>query len=126
MKEFIVPGCLAIFTLFIGWIGRIKAKSDKADVEKIVKDELISTNKEIEELKKKQEFFKNAIQEITRYNELAAEKSKNTRKNIQETLDRQEKDFKDFAEEQRLHNEKMFKKVGEIITKQAVMDATHQ
>lgn len=125
MKDFIVPGCLAAFTIFIGWVGRIKAKSDKSDVEKIVKDELISTNKEIEALKKKQEFFTIAIQEITKYNELAAEKSKNTRRNIQDTLDRQETTFKNFADEQRHHNDRMFKIVGDIVTKQAVIDATH-
>jgi len=124
MKDFIVPGCLAAFTIFIGWVGRIKAKSDKSDVEKIVKDELIATNEEIESLKKTQEFFTVAIQEITKYNELAAEKSKNTRRNIQDTLERQEKTFKDFADEQRIHNDKLLEIVGKLTTKQAVIDAT--
>lgn len=123
-KEFIVPSCLAAFTIILAWVLRIKANSDKADVEKIVDNKLLETGKEIEELKKTQEFFKEAIQDITKYNELAAEKSKNTRRNIQDTLDRQERTFKEFADEQRHHNDRMFKIVGEIITKQAVIDAT--
>jgi len=123
-KEFIVPSCLATFTIVLAWVLRIKANSDKADVEKIVDNKLLETNKEIDELKKTQEFFKEAIQDITKYNELAAEKSKNTRRNIQDTLDRQEKTFKEFAEEQRIHNAKLLEIVGQLTTKQAVIDAT--
>jgi len=121
MKDFIVPGCLALFTIFFHWIGRIKSKADKADVKKIVKDELRETIKAVEDLQESRQFFKDSIAEIHLYNKLAAEKSKNTRANIQDTLDRQESTFEEFAKEQRDHNKEILKKIGEIVTDQAVM-----
>ena len=93
MKDYVVPICLTVFNvLFLGlisWIVKVKAKSDKADVKKIVKEELKDTHKDIT-------WVKEAIHDIQLYNQLSAEKSKNTRRNIQETLEAQVEDFKDF------------------------------
>jgi hypothetical protein len=62
MKDFIVPACLAIFSLFIGWFGRIKSKADKADVQSIVdgtmrgvKDRLYEVEEDVRKVKNNQE-----------------------------------------------------------------------
>jgi len=115
--------CAIFIPLVVGWFVRVKAKSDKADVEKIVDDKLLATNKEIEDMKKTQEFFKDAIQEITTYNKLAAEKSKNTRANIQDTLDRQGKAFEEFTKKQSSHNSEVLTKLEKLSTTQAINEA---
>jgi len=129
MKDYIVPACLTVFNfLFIGlvtWVARIKAKSDKSDVKKIVKDELKDTIKAVEDLQESRQFFKDAIADIHTYNKLSAEKSKNTRANIQETLKRQEDNFKEFMDEQRAHNLNVIKKIDEVVIEQAVIKS-HQ
>jgi len=126
MKEYIIPICTTVFNFLvlglITWFFKVKAKSDKSDVEKIVKNELKGPLEKIEELEAGVDFLKEAIQDIHTYNKLSAEKSKNTRLNIQETLERQDKAFDSFMDEQRLHNTTVLNKIGEIVTSQAVMD----
>lgn len=39
-KEIIIPVCLFIFTSVVGYVIRLKSKADKADVIKIIDDEL--------------------------------------------------------------------------------------
>ena len=101
---------------------KVQAKADKADVKKIVKEELTDTHKEIKENQASIKWVKDAIHDIQLYNQLSAEKSKNTRRNIQETLDSQGETFKDFMEEQRSHNTAILEKIGTLVTEQAVMN----
>ena len=119
MKDYVVPICLTVFNVvflgLISWIVKVKAKSDKADVKKIVKEELEDTHKDIT-------WVKEAIHDIQLYNQLSAEKSKNTRRNIQETLEAQGEDFKDFMKTQKLHNDEVLKSLSELVTAQAVMN----
>jgi len=81
MKEFIIPGCLAVFSLFIGWIVRIKAKADKADIETVFDEKIKGTMKPVSEriikLEETNEYFTQAINSIELYNKLAEERSKN-------------------------------------------------
>ena len=126
MKDYVVPICLTVFNvLFLGsisWIAKVKAKSDKADVKKIVKEELKDTHKDIEANLDSITWVKEAIHDIQLYNQLSAEKSKNTRRNIQETLEAQVEDFKDFMKTQKLHNDEVLKSLSELVTAQAVMN----
>ena len=85
MKEYVVPICLTVFNvLFLGlisWIVKVKAKSDKADVEKIVdkkiKHEMKTYEDDIREIKQTTHFLQTAVSKIETSQEVDKEKFNN-------------------------------------------------
>ena len=114
MKDFIVPGCLAVFTIVIGWIGRIKAKAEKADIEAVFDEKIKVTMKpvseRIEKLEETTQYFTKAINSIEIYNKLAEDRAKTNNENLLETM-------REIKELSKNHG----KEIGELTTIVAVL-----
>lgn len=79
-KEIVIPICLILFSLFVGWIQRIKAKSDKAEMKELIEVEkkafMKPVEKRIKEIEQTCHFLQNGIQRLETDKEVEKERSK--------------------------------------------------
>ena len=79
-KEIVIPICLILFSLFVGWVLRIKARSDKTEIKELIEAEqkafMEPVEKRMKEIEQTCHFLQSGIQRLETDKEVEKERSK--------------------------------------------------
>lgn len=123
-QEIIIPVCLILFSVFVGWVQRTKAKSDKAEIKEVIEVDLkaymIPIEKRMKEVEQTNQYLRTGVQRLETSNEVEKERSKSMIEALNRNSDLFEKftnKIEDMFEKQESKNRENFLLIFEKLEK---------